>query len=418
MLHQLQFTTMEFNSRRQVLTGVDTSNRFLIKIEVEKNINKENSIREEFEILKLLNERGSKTCATVHEFGKIEAPTILPLLSEKDKETLTATGKDSFGYIIQDYIPHSDNYRFADMILSIIEQKKLGVYQGDLKPANLRFNADTGICYIIDYDQAVLLEDNLRNADNNTFFNFCSGYDLQKYGFGDWLRHFPNYTHEQLEQLFVGGSFDLGKTTIFDKQVTTNTINGIYHTIKEKDIFIDGSRTLETRSKVLDQLSFRPGETVLDVGCNSGLLSMYLCDRGCKVTGIDIDKYIVIVSKIISNILGKDIHYEHADLDHMTPVPAYDTVMLFSVLHHTKDPVSNAKKIAASCSRIILETRMMERGKQPINGSWVNTSSWLFRDINELLSFCGNIFEGFKLRKNLGSVDKNRFIFEFVKEGV
>ena len=89
--------------------------------------------------------------------------------------------------------------------------------------------------------------------------------------------------------------------------------------------------------------------------------------------------------------------------------------MLFSVLHHTRDPAGNAKKLASSCSRIILESRIVENGKQPLANRWLETSNWSFNDVDELVSFCEEIFGGFKLKANLGKADKNRYILEFVK---
>ena len=89
--------------------------------------------------------------------------------------------------------------------------------------------------------------------------------------------------------------------------------------------------------------------------------------------------------------------------------------MLFSVLHHTRDIKSNAKKVADSCSRIFLECRLFENGKQPGMNGWTNTSNWNFPNFDALVSFCEEIFPNFKFKSNLGLGDKNRFILEFAK---
>ena len=69
---------------------------------------------------------------------------------------------------------------------------------------------------------------------------------------------------------------------------------------------------------------------MLDIGCNTGLLSMYLHDRGCSVTGVDNDPLITEASKIVSNIVGKDIDYYHMDLDDVDQIEEkFDTIMLF-----------------------------------------------------------------------------------------
>jgi 2-polyprenyl-3-methyl-5-hydroxy-6-metoxy-1,4-benzoquinol methylase len=271
------------------------------------------------------------------------------------------------------------------------------------------------VCYFVDYDQSVLLKEEQSNMSNVEFFDFCSNYDKGKHGIGNWLRHFKEYEIQDVLRLMKGGALDLSKTSIFNKQKTTNSDSGIYHSIKEKDIFIEGSRGVDIRTRLLDDLEFKKNESVLDVGCNMGLLSNYLYDRGCKVSGNDNDPYIVVASKIVSNILGKDINYFHLDLDESEIQEQYDTIMLFSVLHHTRDVVKNSKKIASLCSRIILEGRLIERGKQPYGNTWIETSSWSFATPAQLASYCERLFPGFSLEKNLGKADKNRYILEFKK---
>ena len=412
----LKFDKFIFNSRKQILTGVDDSGKYFIKVQVIKNKNKRNSIFREYEIIKYLNEKGCKSCPTAYDYGWVKKDE---LYSKVDQPEILDNINSKFEYIIQDYIPSDDNGHLSDMIFSIIEQKKLGVYQADIKPANIRFDSKNSTCYIIDYDQAMMLNDYQTEMDNLEFFNFCSHCDKKKYGVGDWLRHFPQYTMADVMGLMKDSALDLSKTTIFNTQITTNTPNGIYHTIQEKDIFIDGARTLSDRSKLLDSLQFDDGERVLDIGCNSGLLSLYLHGRHCNVTGVDCDPHIVIASKMVSNILGKDIEYYHQDLDFTDELDKFDTIMLFSVLHHTRAPLKNAEKITKACSRIILECRLKEAGgKQPPNGEWEvsNNFQWDFNTIESLVLFCETMFGGFKLKTNLGIADKQRYILEFIKE--
>lgn len=413
MLDQLIFNNLQFNSRREVLTGIDATEQFLIKVQVTKNKRKEREIHQEYEIIKSLNQKGCITAPIVHSVGMISKAE---LVNQVEETSLIETVPDEeFGYIIEEYLPTKGNYTLADVLFTMIEQKKLGVYQGDIKPANIRFNVDEGICYFIDYDQAISLSQEQIELDNLSFFKWCSEHDKSKYGFGNWLRHFPQFHNDHLSSLFSGKALDLRQTTIFNLQKTTNSTSGIYHSIQEEDIFIDGSRTMDHRVQMLDELEFFQDERVLDVGCNIGLLSMYLHDRGCQATGVDNDPYIVSASKIISNILGKDINYFCMDLDKAPRLDKYDTVMLFSVLHHTRNPVENAEKIIDSCSRIILEARLVESGKQPYGDSWIDTTRWKFATLEQFVYYCEDLFRGFKLKTNLGKADKNRYILEFVK---
>jgi 2-polyprenyl-3-methyl-5-hydroxy-6-metoxy-1,4-benzoquinol methylase len=413
MLKSLEFKSFEFNSRKETLIGIDATRKYVIKIQIIKNKNKANSIEQEYEVMKHLNKNGCVTCPEAYELGTVQKSEIYP--KTRENNILDSIDKTKFEYIIQEYIPDSGTHKLADIVLALIEQKKLGVYQGDVKPDNVRFDPSKNICYFIDYDQSIFLSDEQSNLDNISFLNFCSEYDKAKYGFGNWLRHFSRYTERNVTSLFSNKAFNLEATTVFKTQKTTNSASGIYHSIDERDIFINGSRALDVRAKLLDECTFDANERVLDIGCNAGLLSMYLHDRGCRTVGVDNDPHIVVASKIISNILGKNIEYFHLDLDRTEQVEDFDTIMLFSVIHHTRDLVKNARKIANSCSRFFLETRLIESGKQPYGDIWVDTTRWSFDTVDELVSFCESIFEGFKLKTNLGMADKDRYILEFVK---
>ena len=414
MLKSLNFNSFEFNSRQEALIGVDTSKKYVLKVQLVPNPRKKNTIKEEYEVMRHLNKSECVSCPKAYEYGKITKTNLLDLVTEKDhREALI---DDEYEYILQEYISDSGLINLPDIVLSILEQKKLGVYQADIKPGNLRFDVNTSVCYIIDYDQAILLTDEQKSFPNKTFFNFCSQYDKQEHGIGNWLRHLPQYSELDLDQLFRDGSFNLGQTTILKTQRTTNSTTGIYHTIESDDIFADGSRKVDVRAGILDTLQFKEGEKVLDIGCNTGLLCQYLAARGCEVSGVDNDTRVVIVAKIISNILGNNIDYYHLDLDDAEAIKECDTIMLFSVLHHTHKVKENAKKIAQACNRIIIEARLFENGAQPYGDEWVRTSSWNFNDWEEFYTFCETIFPGFKLKNNLGLGSKNRNILELVKE--
>jgi len=410
IIDNLIFSNFTYNERRETVTSVDSTGKYLIKVQLVANPRKSHDILGEYEVMKQLNIKDCKSCPTAYESGKVTSTYL------RERGVETPASDNTFGYIIQDYAKNEGNYSVADLLLSVIEQKKLGFYQGDIKPSNVRFNPDTGVCILIDYDQSLRLTQEQKEMNNREFLAFCDSFDKEKYGFGNWLRHYTGVTSKDLEPFFVNGSLNLANTSLFRMQKTTNSQSGIYHTIDSNDVFAKGSRGLEKRAEILSQVQFSSGERVLDVGCNAGLLCEYLHDRGCKVTGVDNDPHIVVAAKILSNILGRSINYGCMDLDYVDDVGDFDTIMLFSVFHHTRNPEKNAKKITKACKRIIIETRLVENGKQPIDGSWVDTTRWSFQELNELTSYLERIFSGFKYTRNLGFADKGRYILELVKQ--
>ena len=409
-LTDLEFNRLQYNDRKETVTGIDASGKYLVKIQVVKNERKSHGIEDEFKIIRHLNKRGCRSCPTAYDFGNIERQWLT------DRGLDLFTDSEKFNYIVEDYVQSEGNYSLADLLLSVIEQKKLGIYQGDIKPNNVRFNPVSGVCVLIDYDQAVVLSEQQMKLNNTEFFSFCDTYDREKYGVGNWLRHYPNVSSKNIDSFLHNGALNLSNTSLMRMQKTTNSASGIYHTIDTPDVFALGSRRLDRRAEVLDQVDFKQSERVLDVGCNSGLLCEYLYGRGCAVTGVDNDPHVVIAAKMIANISGHDIEYRCMDLDFADDIGDFDTIMLFSVFHHTRNTDANAEKLVKSCKRIIIETRLVESGKQPVNGQWVDTTRWSFQTVEDLITYLERTFKGFRFNRNLGFADKGRYILELVKQ--
>tara|TARA_Y100000114_G_scaffold31134_1_gene26729 strand:+ start:9616 stop:10878 length:1263 start_codon:yes stop_codon:yes gene_type:complete len=413
IIDSIKIDKIFLNERRNCLFGHDIDKKYFIKIQFKRALNKRNDLKEEYKIIKFLNDSQCQTAPVVYEYGNIDREFILERMVDKSISVENST----YNYIIQDYLKTSSNYSIGDVIFTMIEQKNLGVYQGDVKPDNIKYCEEKDICYFVDYDQAVKLTDGIKQLSTYDFLRFCSKYDKEKYGIGDWERHFKNMNFPIGNQVLTGTRLNLSNVKLFKNQNTTNTDSGFYHAIDTREVFLDAHRNMKARSKIMDKIYFKEQEIVLDVGCNTGILSEYLYDRGCNVDGFDIDDRIITACKILSNITAKKNNYFVQNLDKIEKLKKYDTILLFSVFHHTLNYKQNGIKIANSCNRIIIETRPIERGSQPDkDGQWKIVSGWKFNSVNDLVKFLEQIFKGFKLKKNHGQCDKNRYILEFIKE--
>ena len=413
----IEIQNLKFHSGGKVLIGVCQQGKYFAKIELIHNPNKSNSIEQEANIMARLNERGCVSAPKVHLYGTIGAEDLLPCLGEEQRAFLRSVPNDTFPFIVEEYLPLGTSLNPADMILSLIEQKNLGVYHGDLKPDNLRVDEKAGICYFIDYDQAEFLDDDVINMDNISFLKWCDERAKEKYDFSSFLQYFPSLSvNNNFMKYFRNRSFNIGATTIYSRQQTTLAACGIYHTLQKESIHSDGERDIGDRRSLLDTVAFAPGERILDVGCNAGLVSMYLHDRNCRVTGIDLDQSIIYGARFVANILGKDIRYQCVDLDKGEIPGEFDTVILFSVLHHTRNVARNAERIAGICQRILIECRLRENGAKPEDGIWKVTSAWQYDHVDDLIAMLEDLFPGFKLVKNHGKADRERYLLEFAKQ--
>ena len=421
-LDGIQFNelTLHGDANGASLIGVSTDGKSFLKLELRHNAFKKHTLDGERQIIEALNRANCVTCPRLISHGVVERSALEACLEPRGLEALGGTTAGSFTYLIEEYVPATETPSLGDILLAVLEQKALGVFHADLRPENCRMDKETGLCRLIDYDQAEPLDEATRKLGNLAFFDWCNTLVQEKYrrwNFKHFLNYFPALDLKRdFEGLFRDGALNLATTRLFTNQITTAAKAAIYHTIRETDVYIDGERSLDSRRGYLDEIAFAPGERVLDVGCSSGIVSTYVARRGCKVTGIDLDPKIIRGCNVLAHITGTDATFLYHDLD-SGPVPGtFDTVLLFSVIHHTKNLRDNARALTRQCRRIIIECRLVEGGMKPTGGGgWQNTSGWNFASFADMVTGLEALFPGFKLAKTLGKGDRERYMLELVK---
>ena len=56
-------------------------------------------------------------------------------------------------------------------------------------------------------------------------------------------------------------------------------------------------------------------------------------------TGVDLDRNVILAARMTANILGRKIRFLYADMDCEPPEETFDTIALFSVLHHLQNMI-------------------------------------------------------------------------------
>ena len=92
-------------------------------------------------------------------------------------------------------------------------------------------------------------------------------------------------------------------------------------------------------------INYIKGETILDLGCGLGSLSILLAKQGKKVTAVDDSKEYLEIAKKKS----KDLHINYIQLDFTTQElkekTTYDTIIISGVIEHIKEDETFLKKI-------------------------------------------------------------------------
>ena len=97
-------------------------------------------------------------------------------------------------------------------------------------------------------------------------------------------------------------------------------------TLRTDEVNAFGFAALE---RLLRRTDLKPGATVLDAGCGTGTNSVWLAERGFKVTGADFSEF------ALSEAKGEGIDYRREDLTSLSFADAsFDAVICIGVLMH------------------------------------------------------------------------------------
>jgi 2-polyprenyl-3-methyl-5-hydroxy-6-metoxy-1,4-benzoquinol methylase len=98
-------------------------------------------------------------------------------------------------------------------------------------------------------------------------------------------------------------------------------------------------------SHTLAILGAAPGSRVLDIGAADGSVARRLADRGCRVTGIELDADAArAAERACERVIVADV--ETLDLTEALEGATFDVVLLLDVLEHLRDPVATLKAAA------------------------------------------------------------------------
>lgn len=159
-------------------------------------------------------------------------------------------------------------------------------------------------------------------------------------------------------------------------------LNGVY------DAFV--TLTLpenEFRQKMVDRLSPSPGSQVLDLGCGTGTLALWIARAfpKVKIIGIDGDQNILHQAAKKGQIAKADVHFQEACTEKLPfEDSTFDTVVSCLVFHHLTPAV---KRLALHEAR-----RVLKPGGRILIMDWGKPNS----RIAASLFFVAQLFEGFE----------------------
>ena len=104
-----------------------------------------------------------------------------------------------------------------------------------------------------------------------------------------------------------------------------------------KALGITGFRDTDARIDAMDLKQLVSGKSVLEIGCNTGFLSLGIAGSASKVTGFDINPYLIEIARQSADYLGIDnVDFSTVSFEDFSPDAPYDCVISFAN-HSTYD---------------------------------------------------------------------------------
>jgi len=212
------------------------------------------------------------------------------------------------------------------------------ICHNDVTPQNVLLT-DKNSVSLVDFDQAV--RTTIGKAFAGNIFGIKSGESKVSYGLNtiikDYLRkHFPNFLYsikrllgrnpefEKHELPSIKDDADPKLKKLLDAWRLAQKSNAsapalplAYYAIDFEGYHFPGERPWNERWERLKNLSAYSGKTILELGCNMGLLSIHLLKEAgaAKCIGIDHDKKILESAKLISEVFDVGPQFKQINFD-------------------------------------------------------------------------------------------------------
>ena len=202
-----------------------------------------------------------------------------------------------------------------------------GICHNDVTPQNILLTEENNV-FLVDFDQAIRTK--IIKAITGNIFGIKVGESKVSFGLDtilkDYLRkHFPNFVYFLKRMLGKNPEFENHKLPVIDNSAdpklrrlleawriaqksnaSSPALPLAYYAIDFDGYHFPGERPWDERWDRLKSNSDYKDKTILELGCNMGLLSIYLLKEAgaSKCIGVDYEKKILQSAQIISEVFS------------------------------------------------------------------------------------------------------------------
>ncbi len=421
-VHGFRFSGLRLhrNAGQLCIVGCSLDGCAFLKIELQLMSENAAGLAGETKFLRKLTDSGSVCTAALLADGSIRPSELggLPAYKEGSLEFPLPSTKKPLPYVVLSYIrADRGGFGVADVVLALLEQQALGIYQNCLSLSKIRFDSLQGVCRFTDYRSAVLLDASIRRLSAVEYIQWCIEREEERV-LGGGSPSFFQGRSEEISRLFQEDQFLLVRTQLFGRQRIADMPIPCIQYLHSDRFVLQGSVPVADRIELLNKLRFQPGERALDLGCGAGAISRYLAGLECEVTGVDCDVQLVLQSRLLANLERDTATFIAMDLEYEFPSGRFDTVLGLGLFPHIIHRPQLAKRIVAALpKRIILECSLAETGYRWQGSIYHRVEPpWGFCSIEELKYHLLDLFSDYLEVSEIGSSSTHRTVFLLQKK--
>lgn len=374
---------------------------------------------QEQRILQSIAERPCETAPKLMAIGVLNSVAIERFQKMMPKHSDGWHADLKWNYCLLRY-DRADQGRFglADLVLALLEQQALGIYQNNVTLANVRYDSVQRILRLADYSHAGFLAPDIQDLAPKAFLSWCQQQEIDRVRAGGEASFLLASLHDN-SWIWESDRLNLKATQAFHRPRVGQHSEPSIQSIDCDQVVLTGSREWASTAEAIKQFGLAADSSILDVGCCYGAAAHHLKGHFSRYTGVDVEVSLLTHAQVLANLQQMEADFIEHDFDYEPMEQQWDCVLLCGVMHHFAKPDHALERIQACCRKeLFIECSLQAVGRKWL-GCWYQRldPQWFFEDLAALQLSLEQCLPAFVLRGAPVSIDAGRYLFAFERIG-
>lgn len=374
---------------------------------------------QEQRILQSLAEQRCETAPKLMASGVLDTLAIERLHKRMPKQSDGGHAGLKWSYCLLRY-DRADQGRFglADLVLALLEQQALGIYQNNVTLTNVRYDSVLHILRLTDYSHAVFLAPDIQNLAPKAYVEWCQQQEIDRVRAGGEASFLLDSLQDN-SWIWDSDRLNLKATQAFHMPRIAQLEEPSVQSIDCKQVVLTGNRAWEPLAVAMRTFGLDANASILDLGCGYGAAAHHLKGHYSRYTGVDVEASMLTHARLLANMQQMEADFIEHDFDYEPMGQQWDNVFLFSVLHHFSKPDHALERIQVCCRKqLFIECSLQAVGRKWL-GCWYQRldPQWFFEDLAALQLMLEQWLPAFALRGAAVATDSGRYLFRFERIG-